>query len=366
MSTTNKTEQSNTAEVQKGKNVAKKAMLGLAAALVVAGGAAGVTYAISEADAYVGTVNGQRLSRDAYDRDLEMRKKQYSTRMSVDFNSDQGKQMLQTLKGDVLEQLISRNLMLVAAKEKHIMASPEEIETKMKSIRTNFPDPATYAKTLKDNGITEDALHDNVSEGTKLEKLRNSLTKDATVSAEEVRTFYDRNTPQYKVAEEVTASHILLKTEKEAKDVYSKIKAGGDFSALAKQFSQDPGSKERGGELGSFAHGRMVPEFDKAAFALVPGAVSPPVKTQFGFHVIKAVAKTTPRTKPFDEVKGTILDQLLKEKRDDAFRKWTEKQRAAAKVEIRQQYQAAAAPAPAPAPPAQSGSGSASAPQPAH
>jgi peptidyl-prolyl cis-trans isomerase D len=140
----------------------------------------------------------------------------------------------------------------------------------------------------------------------------------------DVQRYYNDNIAQYQTPEQIRASHILLNTagkdeaavRKQAEDVLQKIKAGADFAALAKQYSDDTGSKANGGDLDYFGRGRMVPEFETAAFTLMPGQVSDIVKSQFGFHIIKVTDKKPAVTRTFDEVRPQIED-LLKRQRAD-------------------------------------------------
>ncbi|MCI4677388.1 peptidylprolyl isomerase [Rhodoblastus acidophilus] len=136
--------------------------------------------------------------------------------------------------------------------------------------------------------------------------MESYLGQIAKTSATEaaLKTTYDEAAKAQKPEEEVHALHILVPTEKEAEDVEKRLKAGEDFGKLADQLSKDPGSK--GGDLGWFTKDRMVPEFAEAAFKLQPGQISPPVKTQFGWHVIKVLAK---REKPFPPM-AQVRDQL--------------------------------------------------------
>ncbi len=129
------------------------------------------------------------------------------------------------------------------------------------------------------------------------------IAKDSVTDAA-IKATYDEAAKAQKPEEEVHALHILVPTEKEALDVEKRLKAGEDFGKLADQLSKDPGSK--GGDLGWFTKDRMVPEFAEVAFALQPGQVSQPVKTQFGWHVIKVLEK---RTKPFPPL-SQVRDQL--------------------------------------------------------
>ena len=143
-----------------------------------------------------------------------------------------------------------------------------------------------------------------------------------TLAPDDVQRYYEDNADQYSTPEQVRASHILLKTEgkdeaavrTQAEDVLAKAKGGADFAELAKTFSEDEGSKEKGGDLDLFGRGAMVPEFEQAAFTLQPGVISDLVKTQYGFHIIKVTEKRPAVTRALDEVKQQIEDQLKVER----------------------------------------------------
>lgn len=144
------------------------------------------------------------------------------------------------------------------------------------------------------------------------------IRQKVAVTPAEIQSNYNENLQQYQTPEQVRASHILLKTEgkdeatvkKQAEDVLKQVKAGGDFAELAKKYSEDEGSKVTGGDLDYFGRGRMVPEFENAAFTMAPGQISDLVKTQYGFHIIKVVDKKAASTRTLDEVRSEIVDQL--------------------------------------------------------
>ncbi len=148
------------------------------------------------------------------------------------------------------------------------------------------------------------------------------LRAGVAVPAREIERYYNNNIEQYSTPEQVRASHILFKTEGKdeatvraaADKVLAEVKKGGDFAALATKYSEDEGSKAQGGDLDYFGQGRMVPEFDAVAFSLAPGTVSDLVKSQFGFHIIKVVDKRAASTRPLDEVKTMIGEQLKSER----------------------------------------------------
>ena len=144
------------------------------------------------------------------------------------------------------------------------------------------------------------------------------------IPAGEVQRYYNANLSQYQTPEQIRASHILLNTagkdeaavRKQAEDLLAQIKAGADLAALATKFSEDPGSKANGGDLDYFGRGRMVPEFENAAFALEIGQTSDIVKSQFGFHIIRLTDKKAAVTRPLAEVQQQIEEQLKQQRAD--------------------------------------------------
>jgi peptidyl-prolyl cis-trans isomerase D len=144
------------------------------------------------------------------------------------------------------------------------------------------------------------------------------------VTPTEVQSYYNGNITQYQTPEQVRASHILLNTagkdeaavRKQAEDILQQVKAGADFAELAKKYSEDEGSKPNGGDLDYFSRGRMVPEFEAAAFAIEVGQVSDIVKSQFGFHIIKVTDKKPAVTRSLDEVRPQIEEQLKRQRAD--------------------------------------------------
>ena len=135
------------------------------------------------------------------------------------------------------------------------------------------------------------------------------------VTEEEVRARYDKEVAGATPTNEVRARHILVKTKEEADAIVKQLDEGGDFEAIAKEKSSDPGSGAQGGDLGYFAQGQMVPEFEKAAFALEVGAFTKePVQSQFGFHVIKLEDKRVQQPPAFDQVKDQVRSVVLREK----------------------------------------------------
>jgi len=163
------------------------------------------------------------------------------------------------------------------------------------------------------------------------EYVMKEIEKKINVTDAEVKAYFEKNKAEFSEPESVKASHILVKVPQDAdekawkdaeakiKDIKKKLDGGADFAKLAQEMSDDPGSKAKGGDLGFFSKGRMVPEFEAAAFALKPGEVSQPVKTPFGYHLIKVVEKKDAHEKSFDEVKDQVKQNLLNQKRREAL-----------------------------------------------
>jgi len=128
------------------------------------------------------------------------------------------------------------------------------------------------------------------------------------------KTYYDDQLKGFKPEEEAQARHILVDSEDKAKDLITKLKGGADFAQLAKENSKDPGSKDDGGMLGYFSRGQMVPQFEKAVFELKVGELSAPVKTQFGWHVIKLENRREKKPPTFDEVKERLVNAMIQSK----------------------------------------------------
>ena len=193
------------------------------------------------------------------------------------------------------------------------------------------PSDADLQKFFKENAAR---YKDAIGEARKVSYI--AFTPDQVpggapqINDQQARAYYQAHLKDYSVPDQVKVRHILISVPKgadaktdaaakaKAEDVLKQLRAGGDWTALAKKYSDDPGSKAQGGELGMLQHGVTVPEFDKAAFALNPGQISEPVKTQFGYHIIQTEEKQTAHTKPFDEVRGTILAAMVRDKEAQA------------------------------------------------
>ena len=158
------------------------------------------------------------------------------------------------------------------------------------------------------------------------EYMMENISEKAKVTDQELKDYYEKHKSEFTQPEQVRARHILIKVpagadkkkweeaRKKALEIRAKLLKGESFSKLAEKYSDDPGSKARGGDLGYFGKGRMVPEFEKAAFSLKKGEISQPVKTTFGYHIIKVEDKKPARQRSFKEVEQQIRQKLLRQK----------------------------------------------------
>lgn len=159
---------------------------------------------------------------------------------------------------------------------------------------------ANFEMLLMQNNIKDEAALRNILKNQLL--IQKAALKDVKISDAELKQAYDNVKP------EIKARHILVKDEKTALDVKKQLDAGAKFEDLAKKYSQDPGSAQKGGDLGWFGPGKMLPEFENAAYALKINEISAPVKSQYGYHIIQLTDKKA--KKPFDQMKDELKQQV--------------------------------------------------------
>ena len=152
----------------------------------------------------------------------------------------------------------------------------------------------------------------------------NKVLQNIEISEAEINQYYDENKEHFQVPESARASHILVDSEEEAKEIIEEMNNGLSFEEAAEKYSNCP-SKAQGGDLGEFTRGRMVPEFETAAFSMEEGEISQPIQTQFGYHIIKLAYKKDPSISPIEEVKNQIHQQLTMTKQQERYLSETNK-----------------------------------------
>lgn len=161
----------------------------------------------------------------------------------------------------------------------------------------------------------------------------NKLLSNISATEGEVSKFYEDNKEQFKMPESARASHILVEEEEKAKEIVDEINGGLSFEDAARKYSICP-SKDNGGDLGEFTKGKMVPEFEEVAFSIEEGKLSEPVKTQFGYHIIKVQYKKEASTRTLEEVKDQISQQIVAMKQQEKYLNKTEELRNKYEVKI--------------------------------
>jgi len=240
------------------------------------------------------TVNGIEIT----ERDIQETLTRFPKERQEYMHSEEGKKQL-------LEQVISFELINCYASENG-MKEDQEYKIQLEKLKKEILIQATIKKILSEVTVTDD----------------------------EVQKYYEANQETFKNEESITAKHILVDSFEQALTVLQSIKDGMVFEEAALKYSSCP-SKEKGGDLGNFTRGRMVPEFEKAAFQLEVGVVSEPVKTQFGYHLIKVEGKGEASVKAFEEVKTTIKKELLNERQGFKYMQFVEGLKAKYKVEVK-------------------------------
>jgi peptidyl-prolyl cis-trans isomerase C len=255
----------------------------------------------------------------------------------------------------IMPQLVGIEIAKAYASEHNITATDQEVDQEIEKIKKQVGDQArssgqdvsnqeAYEQALKQNNITEEELREDIRENLPVQKVQEEVSSDAGPTDEEVQKFYEQNKEaQFTTPEQVCVSHILFAKDQQqkAEEVKQQLEDGGDFAELARQYSQDPGSAENGGDLGCLGQGETVPPFEEAAFGADEGEIVGPVKTQFGYHVLEVTEKKPQQARPLSEVESQIRSQLASEQQSEAFSKWLDEQKKKRNVEYLKGYKPA-------------------------
>jgi len=206
-----------------------------------------------------------------------------------------------------VEGLITYELVNQEAQKKGITVTDADLNRELDVIKKSMGSEEAFQQALVQYKMTEDDLHADLLEQAQLRKL---LSSQINITDEDIKNYYDQNKASFSTEEQVRASHILVETKEEADAIVKQLKEGADFAALAKEKSLDTGSAANGGDLDFFGKGAMVPEFEEAAFALKVGDVSEPVKSDYGYHIIKVTDHVEASSPTLEEKKADITDTL--------------------------------------------------------
>jgi parvulin-like peptidyl-prolyl isomerase len=272
----------------------------------------------------VALVDGEEVAKSDFDALINQAKQSYKNQKR-EFPTA-GSQEYQTLRNQAVQFLIQREQFEQEAADMDVEVTEKQIDARLEQIQKQYfgGDKAKYEKQLKEQGLSDTQVRNDIRAQIVSEKIFAQVTRDVKVTDDAVEKYYNENKEQYSQPESRDVRHILVKTKAQAEDLVAQLENGGDFAALAKQHSTDTGSKENGGKL-TISRGQTVAPFDKTAFALKKGDVSPPVKTEFGFHIIEALTDVKPaKTTPLKDVKESIRQQLLQTKKNETMTKWVD------------------------------------------
>jgi peptidyl-prolyl cis-trans isomerase C len=286
----------------------------------------------------VATVNGQNITKQQL-QELFNAALQSSGAKISDLNSQQ------QLGGytQLLQDLIMDKLVAEAASSEKV--SDADVDAELAKIKGQFPDDKAFQEQIAQAGMTPEKLKENIRTGLQQSRWMKSQVKTSEITDDQAKSFYESNIKEFEQPETVKASHILFmvdpdapadvvkQKEEAATKAAERAAAGEDFTKLAKELSEEPGASESGGDLGFFPKDRMVPEFADAAFAQKVGDISKPVKTQFGWHVIKVTDKKAAGTVPFDQVKEQVVAYLKSNNQREAVQAVLNKLKESAKIE---------------------------------
>jgi parvulin-like peptidyl-prolyl isomerase len=272
----------------------------------------------------VAVVDGQQIARSDYEALLSQAKKSYKSQKR-EFPAA-GSQEFQTLRNQAVQFLVQREQFEQEASDMDVEVTDKQIDARLEQIQKQYfgGDKKKYEKQLKEQGLSEKQVRNDIRAQIISEKIFEQVTKDVKVTDADIAAYYEKNKTQYSQPESRDVRHILVKTKKQADELYAQLQGGADFAALAKKYSEDTGSKANGGKL-TISKGQTVAPFDKVAFELKKNEISKPVKTEFGYHIIQPLSdEKAAKVTPLKDVKESIRQQLGQTKKNEAMTKWVD------------------------------------------
>lgn len=318
----------------------RKVLLAAGIVVVVAVGGWGAWMLTKQAR--TGTALAAKVNGDAiYWSQVDAEVTRAAAQFQIDPKSKEFDKQRADIQKAVIDQLVAMKIVVQEARKRNLMATDKEVDEQLTGIRQRFPSENDFNSALARNGFTATTLRDAIRVNLTQKRLADAVAQ-GEVSEDEMRAQFDKNRAQYDKPAQIKVSHILFKisdasqeavAQAKAKIVQSKLAEGAKFEDLAKQYSDDPGSAQRGGDLGFVTKGSLVKEFEDAAWSLKPGDTSGLVRTQYGLHIIRVFEVKDAQKADFDKAKAEIRGQLLQTKREKAFEGWLDQQRKVAKIE---------------------------------
>ncbi|TYS58810.1 foldase [Bacillus infantis] len=231
---------------------------------------------------------------------------------------------------EALDALVTDKIIEMEAKKEKVTISDKEKEEELKNLKESYGGEEGFKAALEQSGVTEAGIAEDIEKYLKTEKL---LEPRIDLKEDEIKAYFDENKDQFAQQEQVKASHILVEDETTAKEVKSKLDKGEEFADLAKEYSTDASNAESGGELGYFGKGEMEAAFEEAAFALKANEISGPVKTDYGYHIIKVEDKKEAKEAVYEDSKEAAKKALFDERMQTEYYNWLEEKKEEYKIE---------------------------------
>jgi parvulin-like peptidyl-prolyl isomerase len=255
---------------------------------------------------------------------------------------------LTRLRKEAMELMIEQELVRQAAEARDIDVSDEEIDAAIAEISEPYGDPDAFGRRVQSEGFTPESYREHVGRMLAAKGYLDDIrAAEARVSDEELEAYYRANERRLTLPEQVRVRHILLTWKplgttddrgairEQMVPILERARAGEDFAALAREFSDDYATKQHGGDTGLFRRGQMAPAFEQAAFALQePGEISGPVETPFGVHILRLEEREQARLLPLDEIREPLRDHIREERMQAAEEREIARLREQGEVEI--------------------------------
>ncbi|MFH0926430.1 MAG: peptidyl-prolyl cis-trans isomerase [bacterium] len=264
----------------------------------------------------LGEVNGEEIKLDEFNKKFSYTVvTPFALTKTVETN-------FKLLKKQFFEQYIENRLILQEAKKKNIIISDDALNEAINRIVKNYPN-GDIKEVLAEEEISCQDWMDNLKEALLIKETVSTLVFDSiNIPDEEIKAYYENNKEEFEQPEQVRVRQIVVETEKEAIDILAELKKKpGDFEKTAKEKSLSPEGKF-GGDLGFFAKGQMLPEFDDAVSNLQKGQISDVRPTDYGFHIFRLIDKKTARTLTFNEAYDSMKEQLTLNKQSAYLQAW--------------------------------------------
>jgi parvulin-like peptidyl-prolyl isomerase len=256
-------------------------------------------------------------------------------------------QLLTRLRREAMDLMVEQELVAQAAEQKGVAADPARVEAAVQALRDGFATAEDFHRRLETEGYTQESYRAHVGRMLAGSKYLDAVRAEvASVSDEELETYYRDNERRLTLPEQVRVRHILLTwkpmgtrddraaVREQMVPILEQARAGADFEGLARRYSEDSATASGGGDTGFFHRGQMVPAFEEAAFALQPGEVSGVVETPFGVHIIRLEERKEARLLPLGEIREPLREHVREERMEAAVQREIARLREEADVEV--------------------------------